>query len=77
MKRIEVFGPGCAKCVKLFDNVQAAVGEMGLDCTVEKVTDIDRMVAAGVLMTPGLAVDGTLVSSGRVLSIDELKGILV
>ena len=76
MKHIEVFGPGCAKCVKLFANVEAAAHELGLDCEVEKVTDIDRMVAAGILMTPGLAIDGTLVASGRVLSVDELRSLL-
>jgi len=76
MKRIEVYGPGCAKCTKLFANVETVVHELGLDCTLEKVTDIDRMVDAGVLMTPGLSIDGVLVSSGRVLGTDELKSIL-
>lgn len=73
MKRIEVFGPGCAKCVRLYENARAAVDALGLECELEKVMDIERMIAAGIMMTPALVVDGAVVSSGRVLSVSELE----
>lgn len=76
MKRIEVLGPGCAKCEKLYRRVDEAIREMGLDCMLEKVLDINRMVEVGVLMTPALVVDGVVAVSGRVPGTDELKALL-
>lgn len=76
MKQIEVLGPGCAKCEKLYERVQAAVRELELECELRKITDIDRIVAAGVMMTPALVVDGKVAASGRVLSVDDIKTII-
>lgn len=71
--KIQVFGPGCAKCSKLYENVQTAVQELGLACEVEKVTDLQALLALNVLTTPALVVDGQVKLAGRVPSPAELK----
>jgi small redox-active disulfide protein 2 len=76
MKNIRVLGPGCAKCKKLFDNVEKAVRELGIECEVEKITDIGEITRYDVMMTPGLVVDGVVKSSGSALSVDKIKKIL-
>ena len=74
--KIEVLGSGCAKCEALARAVQQAVEALGLDASVGKVTDIVEIADRGALITPALSVDGTIVVSGRVPSVDEVKGIL-
>ncbi|MGD8413475.1 MAG: thioredoxin family protein [Candidatus Latescibacterota bacterium] len=76
MKQIQVLGPGCAKCKKLLENVEQAVSELGLDCEVVKVTDINEITRYDVMMTPALTVDGTVKSSGSALSVKKVKEIL-
>lgn len=76
MKKIEVLGTGCPKCRKLEDLTRKAASELGLECEIVKVSDIDRIVDYGVLMTPGLVVDGKVVCSGRLPALDELKKLL-
>jgi small redox-active disulfide protein 2 len=76
MKLIQVLGPGCAKCVKLKENTETAVKELGVEATVEKVDDINVIVGFGVMMTPALAVDGEVKSVGKLLSVEEIKGLL-
>jgi small redox-active disulfide protein 2 len=74
--KIQILGTGCPKCAQLTENAAAAVAELGLDCELVKVTDIGEIVAMGAMMTPALAVDGVIKSSGRVLSVEEISGIL-
>ncbi len=74
--KIQVLGPGCAKCKQLTANAQKAVAELGVDATVEKVEDVQEIVKYRVLSTPALVVDGTVKSLGRVLSPDAIKEIL-
>ena len=74
--KIEVLGPGCARCRTLEKNVREAVEEMGLDADVQKVEAIKDIAARGVFMTPGLTVDGEVVSTGRLLSPLQVKKIL-
>ncbi len=74
--KIQVLGPGCAKCKQLTANAQKAVAELGVDATVEKVEDVREIVKYRVLSTPALFVDGTVKSLGRVLSPDAIKKIL-
>jgi small redox-active disulfide protein 2 len=76
MKRVQVLGPGCARCAALLENVQRAVRELGVEAVVEKVTDINAILDLGALMTPGLAVDGELRMVGKVPSVEELKSLL-
>jgi len=74
--KIEVLGPGCQRCNTLEENVRTAVREMGIEAEVQKVTDINQIAARGVLMTPGLAVNGQSVATGRLLSVNQVKKIL-
>jgi len=74
--KIEILGVGCPKCKQLTANVEAAVKELNLQAEIGKVTDIDKITDYGVMLTPALAVDGKVVSSGKVLSKDEIKKIL-
>lgn len=74
--KIQVLGPGCAKCRQLTANAQKAVAELGVDATVEKIEDVQEIVKYRVLSTPALVVDGTVKSLGRVLSPDAIKEIL-
>lgn len=71
---IKVLGPGCAKCKETENIVNEAVKEIRKDATVEKVTDIREMMMLGVMATPAVIVDGSIKCTGRVPSLDEVKG---
>lgn len=74
--KIQILGTGCPKCKKLAENAEAAAKELGLSYELEKVTDINKIMSFGVMMTPALAVDGTVKVVGKVPSVNELKEIL-
>ena len=74
--KVQILGAGCPKCRQLEANARAALESLGLQATVEKVTDLDEIMNMGVMMTPALAVDGTVKSAGRVLGRDEIVRIL-
>lgn len=74
--KIQVLGTDCAKCRQLTDHARKAVDELGLDCEVEKVTDLDEILGFGIMMTPGLALDGEVLSAGKVLSPEKIKELL-
>ena len=76
MKLIQVLGPGCAKCAKLKESVEAAVKEAGVEATVEKISDINVITGFGVMMTPALVIDGEVKVVGKVPSLDEIKALL-
>ncbi len=76
MVELKILGSGCAKCVKLAENTEAAAKELGLDYTVGKITDRNQIVDAGVMMTPALMVDGKVRSSGKVLTPEQIKALL-
>lgn len=76
MKKLKVLGPGCPKCEELMKQTQAAVDELGLQCDLEKVTDIMTITSYGVMITPALVVDGQVKVSGKVPSLDDLKKML-
>ena len=71
--KIEVFGPGCAKCTQSADVARAFVTKHGLDAEVVKVTELDAIVARGVLRTPATFIDGEKVVGGRVLREKDLE----
>ena len=73
---IEILGPGCKKCHALGLATERAVDELGIDADITKVTDFGEMAARGVMTSPGLAIDGTIVSTGKVPSIAALKDML-
>jgi small redox-active disulfide protein 2 len=74
--KIQVLGPGCAKCNKLAENARQAAEELGLDYTLEKVTEIDAMIALGVMTTPALVVDGEVKLVGKAASAKSVKDLL-
>jgi small redox-active disulfide protein 2 len=76
MKDIKVLGPGCPKCSRLEEQTRRAAREMGLDCTIEKVTDIQQIISYGIMMTPALVVDGAVKVYGRVPDVEEIKGMI-
>jgi len=71
--KIKILGTGCPKCKKLAELTEQAAKELGLDCEIEKVTDINEIIAMGVMMTPALVVDGDVKLTGKVPSLEDLK----
>lgn len=71
-----VIGTGCAKCKTLAQFTEQAVKELGITAEINKVTDLKQIMALGVMMTPALAVNGTIKVVGKVPSIPEIKAIL-
>jgi small redox-active disulfide protein 2 len=63
---ISVLGPGCRNCALLEKRVGEALERLGLQATVTKVTDYDEILALGVMVTPGLVINGTVLLSGKV-----------
>ena len=76
MKLVQVLGPGCARCMKLKENAERAVQELGIEASVEKIEDINVITGFGVMVTPALAVDGEVKSVGKVLSSEEIQKLL-
>jgi len=73
---IEVLGPGCARCHETHRVVRHVVDEAQLDCEVQKSESMDRMIELGVLKTPAVAFDGTVVLSGHIPKSDEVRQLL-
>ena len=73
--KVEVLGPGCKRCEQLFANTTEAAAAFSDSNAIEvvKVKDIKYFAKMGVFMTPGLVIDGEVVSTGKVLSPDEIK----
>jgi small redox-active disulfide protein 2 len=76
-KKIQILGPGCPNCARLADLTERIAAELGIDCEIEKVSDIVEITRFGVLSPPGLVVDGTVLVSGRVPSADEIRRMLM
>ena len=74
--KIQILGTGCPKCKKLAENAETAAKELGVDYELEKVTDINKIMSFGIMMTPGIAVDGNVKSAGKLLSVEEIKEML-
>ncbi|MCM1010553.1 MAG: thioredoxin family protein [Fusobacterium sp.] len=75
MTKIQILGTGCSKCQELTKNACLAID--GLDgYEVEKITDITKIMEMGVMMTPALVIGDKVVSSGKILSADEIKKLL-
>lgn len=74
--RVKVLGTGCAKCNALEAAAKAALEKLGMDTTIDHVTDFAQIAAYGVMTTPALVVDGKVVSYGKVLKVDEVVKIL-
>jgi small redox-active disulfide protein 2 len=76
MTKIEILGTGCAKCKRLYANVQEAIRDLKITADVVKIEDFDEIVNRGVMLTPGLFIDGELRAEGRVPCVDEIKTML-
>ena len=76
MKKIQILGTGCPKCKQLAENARTAVGELGVEAEIEKITKINEIMSFGVMVTPALAIDGQVKASGRVLSSEEIKAMI-
>jgi small redox-active disulfide protein 2 len=74
--KIEVLGPGCARCHSLVENAKTAAKELGQDCEIVKVSDMNEIVSRGVMMTPALAIDGVLKTTGKVTSVQEIQTLI-
>ncbi|MEI8355546.1 MAG: thioredoxin family protein [Deltaproteobacteria bacterium] len=74
--KIEILGTGCAKCRKLYENALDAVKQSGKEAEVVKVEEIRKIVSYGVMSTPALVVDGVVKTSGKLLSPEEIIGML-
>lgn len=71
--KIQVLGTGCAKCEKLAELVKKTADEAGVEYTLEKVRDINDIIALGVMSTPAMLIDGVVKAMGRVPTADEVK----
>ncbi|MDK2967074.1 thioredoxin family protein [Lacrimispora sp.] len=69
---IKVLGSGCAKCNQLEYAAKEALSEMGLDPSIDHVTDFAEIAAYGVMSTPALIIDGKVASYGKVLKKEEV-----
>ncbi|MCD4760312.1 thioredoxin family protein [bacterium] len=76
MKHIKIYGTGCKKCQALFSNAQEAISSNISEFTVEKITDMEAILSAGILSTPVLVVDGKKVITGQAASVKTIKNIL-
>ncbi len=73
MKKLQVLGPGCPKCMEMAKRTEEAAKALGGDYEVEKVADLSKIMSFGVMMTPALVVDGEVKVVGQVPSVEEIK----
>ncbi len=76
MKKLQVLGPGCPKCVELVKRTEEAAKAAGGEYEVEKVSDLQKIMAFGIMMTPALVVDGEVKVVGQVPSVEEIKKLI-
>ena len=76
MMKLQILGSGCAKCKTLGQHAEAAAQGLGLEYELEKITDLNAIIDAGVMSTPALAVNSEIKSAGKVLSVEEIRTLL-
>ena len=76
MKKIQILGTGCPKCKKLAENADAAAKQLGIEYTLEKVTDIKEIMKFAVMTTPALVVDGNVKVTGKVPTVEEIQNFI-
>ena len=76
MKKIQILGTGCPKCKKLTRHAEIAANELGIEYELEKVTDINKIMKFGVMLTPALAINGEIKVAGKVASPEDIKNML-
>lgn len=73
---LKILGTGCAKCKKLEEVTKSAADQLGVNYTIEKVTDIEKIMSYSVMSTPALVVNGEVKVAGRVPSVGDIKKLL-
>jgi small redox-active disulfide protein 2 len=76
MKKLQILGPGCPKCLELARRTEEAAKSQGQDYELTKVTELNQIMSFGVLMTPALVVDGEVKTVGTLPSVEEIKKLL-
>ena len=71
--KIEIFGPGCHRCVEVEKAVKSVLSELNIVADVEKVKDITKIVDASIMQTPGLRINGKIKCFGRIPKVEEIK----
>ena len=74
--KIQIFGTGCSKCKQLEENTRNALEEAGKKAEIEKVTEMKKIIDAGIFATPAITVDGKIVSSGEIPTKEEIMKFL-
>lgn len=70
--KVLVLGTGCKKCNDLVENAKQAAADQGVEVSIDKITDLNQIMTYGCMTTPGLVVDGTLVSQGKLLKPEQI-----
>ena len=73
---IQILGSGCPKCKTLEANAIEAVNKLGIEAETVKISDMDEIMDMGVMMTPALAIDGDVKTTGQLLSKEEIMKII-
>ena len=76
MKNLKILGTGCAKCTKLAERTAEAAEALGLECEIEKVTELSEIMKFGVMLTPALVVDGEVKVVGKVPSKEDIEALI-
>ena len=76
MKKIQILGTGCPKCKTLAQHAQTAAEQLDIKFELEKITDLNKIMSFGVMITPAIAIDGQVKSTGKVLSVEQIKELL-
>jgi small redox-active disulfide protein 2 len=76
MKKLQVLGPGCPKCMELAKRTEDAAKALGGDFEIEKVSELSKIMSFGIFTTPALVVDGEVKVVGQVPSVEEIKKII-
>ncbi|MCX7882273.1 MAG: thioredoxin family protein [Brevinematales bacterium] len=74
--KISILGKGCPNCRRLEENTRQALSLVGKEATIEKITDMDTILEYGVMRTPALVINEKVVSSGTVLSVEQIVSLL-
>lgn len=72
--KVTVYGPGCARCAQTAQIVKDVLETAGVSFTLEKISDYAEIAKAGIMATPGVAIDGKVVSTGKIPTVPEVKG---
>ncbi|GAB2647402.1 thioredoxin family protein [Vibrio panuliri] len=76
MKKVQVYGSGCKNCIVTAERFAEVAQELGLQVNIEKVTSLEAIFEAGIMSTPGVAIDGEIKHTGSVPSVDLVRDLL-